>query len=162
MANAGDGFKVHVTGLTHDEKGYPVINSEAQYNLVRRLVFKIRKNADKIIDIKETNVNDADIVLIAYGITARVAHYAMTLARKKGLKVGLIKLNTVWPFPETRIADIAENIKTFIVPEINLGQIYYEVQRCACGNANTVLVPHAGGDIHDPLEILDVIRREAK
>lgn len=162
MANAGDGFKVHVTGLTHDEKGYPVINAEAQYKLVRRLVNKIRNNADLIIDIREDNIDDADIVLVAYGITARVAHYAMTLARKEGIKVGLMKLNTVWPFPDNKIADLAESINTFIVPEINLGQIYYEVQRCARGNANTVLIPHAGGDIHDPLEILEVIRRESQ
>jgi len=162
MANAGDGFRIHVTGLTHDEKGYPIINAEAQYKLIRRLVYKIRVNAKKIIDIKEMNLEDADIVIIAYGITARVAHYSMTLARKEGIKVGLIKLNTVWPFPENRIAELAEDIDTFIVPEINMGQIYYEVERCAKNEANTVLIPHAGGDIHDPVDILEVIRREAK
>ncbi len=162
MANAGEGYKLHVTGLTHDEKGYPVINAEAQYKLVKRLVYKIKNNIDMIINIKEENIEDADIVLVAYGITARVAHYTMTLARKEGIKVGLLKLNTVWPFPENRITEISESIKTFIVPEINFGQIYYEVQRCAFGNANTVLIPHAGGDIHDPQEILEVIRREAK
>jgi 2-oxoglutarate ferredoxin oxidoreductase subunit alpha len=126
------------------------------------LVNKIRNNVDKIIDIKEENIEDADIVLVAYGITARVAHYAMSLARKEGIKIGLLKLNTVWPFPESRIADLAESINTYIVPEINLGQIYYEVQRCARGNANTVLIPNAGGDIHDPRDIMDVIRRESK
>jgi 2-oxoglutarate ferredoxin oxidoreductase subunit alpha len=162
MANAGDGYKIHVTGLTHDERGYPVINEEAQYKLIRRLIYKIKINAKRIIDIKKTNMKDADIVLVAYGITARVAHYAMELARKKELKVGLLKLNTVWPFPENIISDLAENINTFIVPEINFGQIYYEVERCAKPNANTVLIPHAGGNIHDPRDILDVIRREAK
>ena len=162
MANAGDGYRIHVTGLTHDERGYPVINDEAQYKLVKRLVYKIRNNADKIINIKETNIDDADIVLVAYGITARVAHYAMAQARKEGLKVGLMKLNTVWPFPENRVAELSENIKTYIVPEINFGQIYYEIERCAKCNANTVLVPHAGGAIHDPKDILEIIRREAK
>jgi 2-oxoglutarate ferredoxin oxidoreductase subunit alpha len=162
MANAGDGFRIHVTGLTHDERGYPVINDEAQYKLVRRLVYKIRINTKFIIDIKEINTKDVDIILVAYGITARVAHYAMVLARKEGLKVGLVKLNTVWPFPEERIRELAEDIKAFIVPEINLGQIYYEVERCSCANANTVLIPHAGGAIHDPRDILEVIRREAR
>ena len=162
MANAGDGFKIHVTGLTHDERGYPVINEEAQYKLINRLVYKIRNNAKTIISLKEMNINDADIVLVAYGITARVAHFAMELGRKEGIKVGLLKLNTVWPFPENRIAALAEDIKTFIVPEINLGQIYYEIERCAAGNANSVLIPHAGGSLHDPKDILDIIRRESK
>jgi 2-oxoglutarate ferredoxin oxidoreductase subunit alpha len=162
MANAGEGFKVHVTGLTHDDKGYPVINEEAQDKLVKRLVYKIRMNAKSIIDIKEMNTDDADIVIVAYGITARVAHYAMELARKKDLKVGLLKLNTVWPFPENRIAELSESIKTYIVPELNLGQIYYEVERCAKGDVNTVLIPHGGGNIHDPKDILDIIRRESK
>ncbi len=162
MANAGEGYKIHVTGLTHDERGYPVINEETQYKLIKRLVFKIRKNADKIIDIKEMNTEDADIVLVAYGITARVAHYTMELARKKGINVGFLKLNTVWPFPENRIAELSESVKSFIVPEINFGQIYYEVERCAKCEANTVLIPHAGGNIHEPKEILEVIRREIR
>lgn len=162
MANAGDGYKIHVTGLTHDERGYPVINAEAQNQLVKRLVEKIRLNAQAIIDIDEFNTEDADVVLVAYGITARVAHYAMTLARHKGIKAGLLKLNTVWPFPEDRISELAESIKSYIVPEINFGQIYYEVERCAQCKANTVLIPHAGGNIHDPKDIFDMIRREAK
>ena len=108
------------------------------------------------------HTDDADVVIIAYGITARVAHYAMTLARERELKVGLIKLNTVWPFPEYRISELAEEVKSLIVPEINFGQIYYEVQRCAREKANTVLIPHAGGNIHNPKDILDVIRRELR
>ncbi len=162
MANAGDGFRVHVTGLTHDDRGYPVINEEAQYKMVKRLVDKIRINAKRIIDIKESNTEGAEIVIVAYGITARVAHYAMTLGRKEGIKVGLVKLNTVWPFPEERIMELAGSVKSFIVPEINFGQIFYEVERCAKSNANTVLIPHAGGNIHDPRDILEVIRRESR
>ena len=162
MANAGDGFRVHVTGLTHDERGYPMINEEAQYKMVKRLVDKIRINAKRIIDIKESNTEGAEIVIVAYGITARVAHYAMTLGRKEGIKVGLVKLNTVWPFPEERIMELAGSVKSFIVPEINFGQIFYEVERCAKSNANTVLIPHAGGNIHDPRDILEVIRRESR
>jgi 2-oxoglutarate ferredoxin oxidoreductase subunit alpha len=160
MANAGDGYKIHVTGLTHDEKGYPVINEEAQYKLVRRLIDKISRNARYIINIKEEQVEDAEIVLVAYGITARVAHYAMALGRKEGIKVGMLKLNTVWPFPEERIVELAESVKTFIMPEINFGQVYHELERCVKGDANTVLISHGGGNIHDPKDILEVIRRE--
>ena len=139
-----------------------MINEEAQYKMVKRLVDKIRINAKRIIDIKESNTEGAEIVIVAYGITARVAHYAMTLGRKEGIKVGLVKLNTVWPFPEERIMELAGSVKSFIVPEINFGQIFYEVERCAKSNANTVLIPHAGGNIHDPRDILEVIRRESR
>jgi 2-oxoglutarate ferredoxin oxidoreductase subunit alpha len=162
MACAGEGFKIHVTGLTHDDKGYPVINEETQNKLVRRLVDKIRLNARRIINIKETHTDDADVVIVAYGITARVAHYAMTKAREKDLKVGLLKLNTVWPFPENRVTELSDHVKSFIVPEINFGQVYYEVDRCAKRKSNIVLMPHAGGNIHSPRDILDVIRRELR
>ena len=162
MASAGEGYKIHVTGLTHDERGYPVINDEAQYKLVKRLVDKIRLNADRIINIKEMYTEDADAIIVAYGITARVAHYAMTYAREKGYNVGLLKLNTVWPFPDVRVSELAESAKSLIVPEINFGQVYYEVERCAKCNANTVLIPHGGGNIHDPKDIYDVIRRELR
>jgi 2-oxoglutarate ferredoxin oxidoreductase subunit alpha len=162
MACAGEGYKVHVTGLTHDEKGYPIINEEAQYKLVRRLVDKIRVNARRIINIKEYNTKDADVVLVAYGISARVAHYAMERARKKELKVGLLKLNTVWPFPELRIRELSESVKSFIMPEINLGQVYFELERCGGCNSNTVLLPHGGGAIHDPRDIVEAIRREIR
>ena len=86
----------------------------------------------------------------------------MELARKKDINVGMLKLNTVWPFPEERIRDLSESVKTFIMPEINFGQVYYDLERCAGSNSHTVLIPPGGGAIHDPRDILDVIRREAR
>jgi 2-oxoglutarate ferredoxin oxidoreductase subunit alpha len=158
MANAGDGYRIHFTGLTHDEKGYPVINAEIQEQMVRRLVEKINVNVDKIIDIKEYNIRNAEVVLIAYGISARAAYRAMELARKqKGIKVGMIKLNTVWPFPEKLIRKLAGKIKGFVVPEINYGQIVLEVERCAAGKAKTKLLGHGGGAIHTPEQIIEAI-----
>jgi 2-oxoglutarate ferredoxin oxidoreductase subunit alpha len=163
MANAGDGYHVHFTGLTHDEKGYPVINAKVQELMVRRLIDKIKLNADKIIDIQEYNTRNADVVLIAYGISARAAYRAMLLARKKKhIKVGLIKLNTVWPFPEKRVKALAKKVKGFIVPEVNYGQIALEVERCAAGKAKTVLLGHAGGAIHTPYQIIEVIEEMVK
>jgi 2-oxoglutarate ferredoxin oxidoreductase subunit alpha len=162
MAIAGEGYHFHATGLTHDEKGYPVMTAEAQGKLVQRLVDKIRKNARDIVRYQEVATEDADVIVCAYGITARIARYASQLARKEGLKVGFIQLITVWPFPEERIRELAAQAKAIVVPEINYGQIVYEVERCACGQAKTLLVPHMGGDVHTPEMILTAIREVAK
>ncbi len=157
MVKAGDGYSIHITGLTHDERGYPVINAEAQEKNVKHLVNKILKNEKKIRIIEEDQVDGADVVVISYGISSRVAMNAVEAARKKGLKVGTLRLIIVWPFPENRIRELAKSVKAFIVPEINMGQISLEVERCAQGNAKTILVPHAGGWVHDPTDILNAI-----
>lgn len=157
MVKAGDGYRIHVTGLTHDEKGYPVMTPAAQEKLIPRLVNKIKLNADKIIEYKEDNIEDADVVVVSYGITSRVAIPAIQQARKEGIKVGHLRLIVVWPFPEKRIRELAQKIKSFVVPELNQGQIYYEVERNACGKVPVFLVPHAGGTVHNPKDIYNVI-----
>ena len=86
----------------------------------------------------------------------------MDLARKQGIKVGVIRLIVVWPFPEKRIRELSEKIKAFVVPEINYGQMVLEVERCAAGRASAILVPHGGGGVHDPQTICDAIVRAAK
>jgi 2-oxoglutarate ferredoxin oxidoreductase subunit alpha len=162
MVHAGMGYRFHVTGLTHDDRGYPAMNVEAQDKLVRRLIDKITKNVDRISMIEEENMEDADIVVMSYGITARVAERAITMARAKGLKVGKMRLITVWPFPEKKIAALAKRVKAFVVPELNMGQVVLEVERAAAGNAHTILVPHAGGSVHRPEQILAAIEEAAK
>ncbi len=162
IVKAGDGYRFHTTGLTHDERGYPVINAECQEKNVRRIVEKIRKNADKIIRIEEEHTEDADVVVVSYGITSRVALRAIDEARKKGIKVGILRLVTVWPFPEKKIKELAKRIKAFVVPEINYGQIVLEVERCARGQAEAILVPHGGGGVHDPNDILEAIKEASK
>ncbi len=157
MACAGEGYRVHVTGLTHDEYGYPDMSLEAQAALVTRLADKIRKNADQIIEYEEQFIEDAEIVIVSYGISARASWRSLELAREKGIRVGMLKLNTVWPFPEERIAELAGTVKGFVVPELNLGQIVLEVERSAAGKAIVKLVPHAGGGIHQPEQVLDAI-----
>ncbi len=162
MANAGEGYRFHVTGLTHDERGYPVMNAEAQDKLVRRLVQKIEKNRDDIIEIEKDGIDDAEVVVCAYGISARISKFAVELARRKGIKVGMLKLITVWPFPDETVKRIASKIKAFIVPEINCGQIALEVERCAGGKTETILLPHMGGGVHRPESILDAIKRAVR
>jgi len=162
MVKAGDGYRFHVTGLTHDERGYPVINAECQEKCVRRLVEKIRRNAEKIIKIEEEETEDAEVIVLSYGISSRVSYRAVEQARKEGIKVGTLRLITVWPFPERRVRELAKKVRAFVVPEINYGQIVFEVERCAAGNAKTILVPHGGGWVHDPNDILKAIKEAVK
>jgi len=162
MAIAGEGYKFHITGLTHDERGYPANSAEAQDKLVRRLVDKIDKNRDSIIEVAESGIEGADVVVCSYGISARVSAIAIERARALGIRVGMLRLITVWPFPEKRVREIAARIRAFVVPEINYGQMVLEVERAACGRARTILVPHMGGAVHDPETILDAIKQAAK
>jgi len=162
MAPVGQGYNIHMTGLTHNTKGYPEITTRAQSEMMDRLVNKVRKNADKIILTEEKYLDDAEIIIVSYGISGRIAEYPIEQARKEGIKVGLFRLITVWPFPEKRIAELASNIKAYIVPEINMGQIGLEVERCAHGKTNVIPVTHPGGGLHSPQQILEVIRRAAK
>ena len=162
MIKAGDGYNIHITGLTHDERGYPVINADAQDKNVNHLVNKIIKNEKDIRMIETNQIDDAEVIVISYGITSRVALKAVQDARKAGIKVGIIRLITVWPFPEKLIKKLSTKVKAFIVPEINLGQISIEVERCAAGKAKTIGVPHAGGWVHDPNDILKAIKKGVK
>ena len=161
MAKAGEGYRTEVTGLTHDEHGYPAMNWQAQKKLVSRLLGKIRNNVDRITRWEERGMDDAGVVLVAYGITSRVAERAMQLARAEGLKVGLLRPVVVWPFPEKRIRELAARVRSFVVVEINYGQMVHEVERCAAGKASTVLVGHGGGAVHEPEEILQALREAA-
>ncbi len=162
LAPLGKGYRFHTTGLTHDERGYPVMTAEMQEISVHRLVDKIRKNTDEIVHVEKRNLDDADIVVVSYGISSRVAIPAVEKARSEGLKVGELRLIIVWPFPEKEIRSLAGKVKAFVVPEINYGQMVFEVERCAAGKCQTVLVPHGGGWVHDPETIYRAIREAAK
>ncbi len=163
MVRAGEGYRFHVTGLTHDERGYPAMNVEAQQKLVRRLMDKIRQHAEAIAHAEEVMLDDAEIVVVAYGITARVALRAVQMARERRIAAGLFRPLVVWPFPERRIRELATRpgMTGFVVPEMNMGQIVREVERSAGGCVPTISLPHAGGTVHHPEEVLDAILRLA-
>ena len=162
MVKAGDGYRIHVTGLTHDERGYPEMSASAQAKLVPRLVDKINLHADEIIRVKEENMEDAEVVVVTYGITSRTAIPAIEQARAKGMKVGHLRLVVVWPFAEKRIRELAGRVKAFVVPELNLGQMVHEVERCAAGKSKVVSVPHAGGTVHQPKDIYAAIEKSVR
>jgi 2-oxoglutarate ferredoxin oxidoreductase subunit alpha len=157
MPRTGEGYNVHVTGLTHDERGYPNMKLDIQDTLVKRLQNKILKNAGKIILFEEQDMEDAEVVVVSYGITSRVAQRAIELAHERGIQVGKFRIITAWPFPEKKIAEIASRVKALVVPEINLGQMVREVERAAAGKCLVRPVPHAGGSVHNPEDILKAI-----
>jgi 2-oxoglutarate ferredoxin oxidoreductase subunit alpha len=162
MVKAGDGYRIHVTGLTHDDRGYPAMTVAAQDKKVRRLVDKIRRNSSSITDYREDQMEGADVVVVSYGISSRTAIPAIEMARHEGVKVGHLRLVVAWPFPEVRLRELAGKVKGFVVPELNLGQMKFEVERCAAGRAAVSLVGHAGGTVHDPQDIYLAIKKMAK
>ena len=162
MAVFGEGYHFHATGLTHDERGYPRTESvEAQTKLVQRLCNKIRKNKAKIIQVENVTLEDAEVAVVAYGIEARAALSAVRKARAMGIKAGLLRLVTLWPFPEEHVAHAARHVKAIVVPEMNCGQIVREVERAAKETPVTFL-SKLGEEPHKPGEILDAIKEVHK
>jgi len=161
MAIAGEGYRIHVTGLTHDERGYPVMNAAAQEWNLNRLVNKIRDHRDDIIQTEEKDIKDADIVVVSYGISARTSLWPVRMAQQEGLRVGFLRLITVWPFPEERIRELSKQVRAFVVPEINMGQMVREVERCTAGRAGVYPVNRPGGDMLEAEQVLKVIRKAA-
>ena len=161
MVKAGDGFRIHVTGLTHDERGYPAMNPEANELNVSRIMQKITANQKDIIQLEKEKLRGADVVVVSYGISARTSLWPIDQARKEGIKVGYLRLITVWPFPEEFISKLAEKVQAFVVPEINMGQMVREVQRSAAGKTKVIGVHKPGGDILDPRDVLEAIRQGA-
>jgi 2-oxoglutarate ferredoxin oxidoreductase subunit alpha len=157
MAHAGEGYRFHVTGLTHDERGYPNMTPQVQAQLINRLHNKIARAADRIALFEEEQTDNADVIVISYGITSRVAQRAIELARARGIKTGKFRLITAWPFPETQVRDLASRTKALVVPELNLGQMVREVERAAAGKCRVVSVPHPGGGVHRLDDILSAI-----
>lgn len=158
MPPFGAGYKMHITGLTHDERGYPdASNPETHTRLVKRLCDKILKHKDELVKVKELYTEDADVIVVSYGAPSRSAITAVKQARNEGIKAGHIKLGIVWPFPDEIIKSAAKQAKNIIVPEMNLGQIVHEVERVAKCDAEVSLLPKIGGEMHRPDEILKEI-----
>jgi 2-oxoglutarate ferredoxin oxidoreductase subunit alpha len=150
----GTGYHTYVTGLTHNEKGFPATDKQPDHErLVKRIVEKINDDADKLVMVERLNLDDADIAFVTYGATARPAESAMVMAREDGKKVGLLRLKLVWPFPERIIEKLAMDVDKIIVPEMNLGQIVHPVREIACKHCEVVSAPKIGGEMHLPMEL---------
>jgi 2-oxoglutarate ferredoxin oxidoreductase subunit alpha len=160
MVHAGEGYNIHYTGLTHDERGYPDMTADTHHALVSRLIQKVRRNADQIIRTEGYHLEDPQILVIAYGCTARSARRAVSEARLQGIKVGLLRLISIWPFPEDLLGELSETVEHFIVPELNLGQISQEVERVVMRPVKGV--HHAGGAMIPPERIMEAIHEVSK
>jgi 2-oxoglutarate ferredoxin oxidoreductase subunit alpha len=160
MAHAGEGYRVHFTGLTHDERGYADMSAETHHRLVTRLVGKIRRGAEQIVRTEDYYLDDAKIVVISYGCTARSARWAVREARRQGIPAGLLRLVSLWPFPERIVKELASTADSIIVAEMNLGQMSREVERHVRRPVRGVF--HAGGAMIAPETILSAIQEVAE
>lgn len=162
MANFGSGYRYHVTGLIHNEKGYPTSNNKEIDQLIRRLTDKVELNKKNIILEEKFLLDDAKIAIVAYGSVARAAERTVKMAREKGIKAGLLKLITLWPFSDVTIKELAEQVDLIVVPEMNLGQISREVQRAAEGKCRVISYGRVDGELINPMEILAKVEEESK
>jgi 2-oxoglutarate ferredoxin oxidoreductase subunit alpha len=159
MPSIGDGFNVAVTGSTHDERGVRfTADPKVHKRVVEAINNKIRKNIDDIVEVESYNIKDCKVGIVAYGITSRAIYEAVEEAEKRGVKVGYVRLKTLWPFPEKPVQRLAENAEKIIAPEMNLGQIVNEIKRVAgCSTEVVSLNKIGGGELITPEEILDKI-----
>jgi 2-oxoglutarate ferredoxin oxidoreductase subunit alpha len=162
MAIMGDGYRYHVTGLTHDETGFTTSAPQKIDALIRRLHRKIEGHRDDIIQVSEEYLNDAKIAVVAYGSTARSARRAVMMAREENIPAGLLRPITLWPFPEKEISELAQRVSHIIVPEMNLGQIAHEVEHAAKGKAQVVSLTRVDGEPIRPQQIFDKIKEIVK
>jgi 2-oxoglutarate ferredoxin oxidoreductase subunit alpha len=160
MPSVGDGFNVAVTASTHDEYG---VRFTADPTVHRRMLEainnKIKKNLDDIAEVETYNIDDCQVGIVSFGCTSRAVYEAVEAAETKGIKTGYVRLKTIWPLPEKQIRLLAESAQRIIVPEMNLGQLFYEVKRVACSREVVPLNKIGGGEMITPEEILAEILR---
>lgn len=158
MASIGDGYRYHVTGLVHDETGFPTNNNNLAEESLNRLVDKIENNLDDIVEYEEYKLDDAEEVIIAYGSTSRSAKSAVDILRENGKKVGLFRPITIWPSPRKQIEELAKKMSKITVVEMNLGQYFLEVDRIAGKHTKVNKYSKANGELITPYEIISFIK----
>jgi len=161
MPVPGNGFNMHITSLTHDERGYPQTDATYHDSLVRRLANKITRYRSEIWDVEADRLDDAEIAVVTFGSTARTAKRAIALAREAGVRAGILRLISIWPFPEDAVRALASKVDAIVVAELNLGQARHEVERLA-GGTPVFGANHAGGALMKPEIILESIMEAAR
>lgn len=157
MIAYGEGYRFHVTGLAHDETGFPTNSSVEIGRMMERHQRKIEQARDHIVQVDPFMMEDAEIGIIAYGSSARSARHSVRLARETGKRVGLLRLKTLWPFADEEIRSYIGRVKSWIVPEMNLGQIAHEVEWALAGSAPVTRLTKVNGDPISPPEIYQII-----
>ncbi len=153
VADFGKGYHVHVTGLIHDETGFPVGSPKVTENFIKRMHEKISRASDEIIAVHEEFMDDAEFAVVSFGGTARTAYESVLNARKKGQKVGFVRLITIWPFADKIIFELAKKVRGILVAELNYGQVVGEVQRAAQGQCSVKFCGKYDMTIFEPEEI---------
>jgi 2-oxoglutarate ferredoxin oxidoreductase subunit alpha len=162
LAAFGGDYRFHVTGLTHDPHGFPTMVPSEVDTKIRHIVDKIESRADQLASYEEFMTEDADVLLFAYGSTARVAKASVRALRADGVKAGLLRTKTLWPFSDQRLKELAPQLKLIVVPEMNLGQYVLEVERVLCGSVPVARLGRVDGHLFEPDDITSFVRREVK
>ena len=158
MAKFGAGFRYNVTGLFHDETGFPSNNADNAKRMLDRIVGKVNDNTDDIVTVEEYMLDDAEIAFITYGSTSRSVTAAVKKLRAEGVKAGMLRPITLWPSPQKQIKELGQKVKNIIVAEMNLGQYFLEVDRLIKSGANVHHIGRANGEILTPDELADKAR----
>ena len=157
MADFGEGYRFHVTGLSHDDSGFPTQDSAFVHADQVRMMRKIYSRLPEILKWEETETGDAEVLLVSIGSTARSARAAVRMARGMGIRAGLFRPMTLWPFPDARLRELSARARLVIVPEMNLGQLALEVERVAHRDVRIEGVFSAGGEAINPRQILKLM-----
>lgn len=158
MADFGKGYRFHITGLVHGENGFPSSNPEIAEESIRRLINKIEDNVEDIVDVKEYELDDADIGIVAFGAVARSAMAAVEDLRAEGIKAGLFRPVTIWPLAEKELEELSKKVKKIVVVEMNMGQYFIEVDRVAGKNVKVEKYGKVNGELITPEEIVNFIK----
>ncbi|TAN62943.1 2-oxoacid:acceptor oxidoreductase subunit alpha [bacterium] len=162
LAPFGTGYRYHVTGLNHKKDGFPTNDSKQINENNLRIMRKIENHKAEIWKNEEVSLKDADVAVFSIGSTARSANFAVKAAREAGIKAGLLRPLTIWPFPDAAVKELAKRVKAIIVPELNLGQMVLEVERCAGGACKVEGIHRVDGEPITPAQILEIIKKHAK
>ena len=158
LAAFGSGYKFHVTGLNKMQDGFPTTKAEIVQAEEERQVRKVDANVDDIVTFEEYLLDDAEVVVVAYGSTSRSARYAVNVAREQGIKAGMFRIKTFWPFPDKQIKALASKVKGIVIPEMNLGMCSLELERCAQGKVPVLGIFRVDGEPINPDQILEKIK----
>lgn len=158
LAAMGSDYRFHVTGLNKAPDGFPTTKPDLVDAEERRQLRKVNAKADEIERNEEYLIDDADVAVVAFGVTSRSARMAVDLLRKDGIKAGLFRPITIWPFPETRIAEIGQQVKAIVVPEMNLGQLIYTVERTIKGACKLEGIGRVDGEPITPDQIIEKVK----
>ena len=157
MEEIGKGFKFHVTGLVHDETGFPTNSTKEAHKLFTRLHDKIENNLDDILLYEEYCTDDCELLIVTFGCMVRCSKEVVDNMREKGVKIGLLAIKTVWPFPEQIVKEFSKKVDYIFVPEMNMGQMILEVERIVKNNCPVIGINKYNGEIITPEEITSTI-----